>query len=234
MEEQNLDQHFMVDKKLLRRIVDSAELKDDDLVLEIGPGKGALTELLVEKCQIIAIEIDTELFKKLKEKQLKNLFLMQGNALDLIKEARFNKIVSNIPYSISEPLIKRMLRIQPELIVITIGEKFIQHVESNELLNAIYTLEILELIPSKAFFPEPNIISALIKLKLKDDIVAKMFRELLNQHDKKLKNALLKSFEGILTKNEIRKKTKSFESLDKSIVNISNEDAKKLKKFIVC
>jgi 16S rRNA (adenine1518-N6/adenine1519-N6)-dimethyltransferase len=232
MEKQNLDQHFMIDKELLTRIVNYADLKETDIVLEIGAGKGALTKLLIKKTQVKAIELDSELFKELEKINSENLSLKQGNALSLIKNIHFNKIVANIPYSISEPLIKKILIKQPELVVLTTGINFLSYLDKNELLKLIYDYEVKEKVSRKCFYPQPNTESMILYLKLKNDKIALFFQELLSQHDKKLKNALLKSFENTLTKNETREKIKGFDSLEKSPINISNKDIEELKNII--
>lgn len=232
MEKQDLDQHYMIDNKLLKRIVNYANLKPNDIVLEIGAGKGALTKLLIKKCQVIAIELDNELYEELKKIQSENLFLRQGNALDLVKDIHFNKIVANIPYSISEPLIKRILTKQPEEVVLTTGINFIDYIENNELLKLVYDYEIKEKVSKKSFYPQPNTESIILYLKIKNNKIALFFQDLLRQHDKKLKNALLRSFKESFTKNEVREKIRHIENKEKSILNINKKDLEEIKKLI--
>ncbi len=93
----------MIDKKLIEFIVDSADLKKTDVVLEIGYGKGALTKSLVKKCKVVAVDIEENDLDFIDYK----LTIVHSNILDnfeeLNKKYHFNKIVSNIPYNISEP-----------------------------------------------------------------------------------------------------------------------------------
>ncbi len=232
MEEQDLDQHFMIDNRLLDRIVKYANLKSDDVVLEIGPGRGTLTKLLIKKSHVIAVELDFELFKKLIEIKTDNLILRYGNALNLMKNIYFNKLVANIPYSISEPLFKKIMITQPELVVITTGINFVDFVKNSKVLSLIYDYEIKEEVKGSSFYPPPRTKSVILCLKIKTDKIALFFQDLLKQHDKKLKNAILKSFTGIFTKNEVREKVKDFDSLDKSPINMSVEDIERLEKII--
>ena len=103
----SLGQNFLHDQNQLRRILAAAELTPQDKVLEIGPGLGPLTELLVEKCgEVLAIEKDQRLFGYLAEKlsSQSNLKLLCADALDYLKTERdWNdwKLVSNLPYSVA-------------------------------------------------------------------------------------------------------------------------------------
>jgi len=231
---ENLDQHFMIDNELINRIVDYAELNKNDVVLEIGPGKGALTKKLIEKCFVIAIELDKELYNQLVEMfEGKNIRITQGNALKKLSELEFNKIVSNIPYSISEPLLIKILIKQPELVVLTTGKKFIDYINNNELLKTIYDFEIKEIVQRTSFTPPPNTDSAVIKFQLKQDVTAKLFKSLLNQHDKKLKNALINIMHGKFTKRQVKEKIKNLESKNKSILNIQNKEIELIKTLFV-
>ncbi len=226
MKKELLDQHFMIDKNLVQRIIDYSELKEQDIVLEIGPGKGVLTDKLLEQSKVIAVELDKDLYYELKDKykENENIRLIHGNGLKEIAKWNFNKIVSNIPYSISEPLIIKILIKQPEIVVLTTGKTFKKHLETNKLLNTVYKCEIEETISKDAFYPPPNTESIVIKLQLKKTKEAKFFRDLLVQYDKKLKNALISLMDGTLTKNQVREKVKSIESKNKSILSTSDEE----------
>ena len=200
----DLDQYFMIDRSLIKRIIDYSDLKKDDIVLEIGPGKGFLTKEIVKKCQVIAVEKD-EIFKKDLDKLArinKNLKIMFGNILKIMKKLKFNKVISNIPYSISEPLFKQLFRIQPELIVITVSHSFADKLldENSKIglqTSLFFDIEIKEKVPNKAFVPRPRTESSVVKLIPKEeeslstlDIVLRSFI-LLN--DKKTKNALMEA-----------------------------------------
>ena len=116
-----LGQHFLVDENILRVIGRLAELEDDDVVLEVGPGLGVLTAFLADRVRhVYAIELDTSLGPQLVERLAgrPNVVLRFGDALhlDLQAEApRANKLVANLPYNIATPLIMESLDRLPEL-----------------------------------------------------------------------------------------------------------------------
>ena len=104
------DQAFMVDPKAIKWIVEQASLKKTDTVLEIGAGTGNLTRVIAKSgARVIAVEKDITLEKELRKKlgRFPSVEIVIGNALRLLDSwgIRFDKVVSNIPYAISEPLI---------------------------------------------------------------------------------------------------------------------------------
>jgi 16S rRNA (adenine1518-N6/adenine1519-N6)-dimethyltransferase len=108
---QRKGQHFLVSSSVAEKILEIAEVRDTDIILEIGPGKGALTDLLVRRARkVIALEIDANLVKFLKERfsQSKNIEIIHADALkhDYDKIPDKVKIVANLPYYISTPLIR--------------------------------------------------------------------------------------------------------------------------------
>src|SRR5580765_3621267 len=124
----SLGQNFLHDGNQLRRIVEAAKLTKDDKVLEIGPGLGPLTELLVERAgEVLAIEKDARLFEVLKDQVKAQSFqLIHDDALEYLKCKTRDwsrwKIVSNLPYSVASPiLVELALAVYaPELIVATL------------------------------------------------------------------------------------------------------------------
>ncbi|MEW6416743.1 MAG: rRNA adenine dimethyltransferase family protein [Nitrospirota bacterium] len=115
MAKRYLGQNFLYDPSILERIIQVAQLNTEDLVVEIGPGPGRLTRMLAEKVKrVIAIELDEELFEKLKIElaEYKNVELIHEDALKYSYEnlPEF-KIVANIPYYITTPIIFRLLEI---------------------------------------------------------------------------------------------------------------------------
>lgn len=128
----SLGQNFLRDEKVLRKIIEAADLQADDFVIEIGPGEGALTEKLAERVQkIIAIEIDTSLIPRLKRKfgDTKNIVIIEGDVLKInlhkllgsegstfgvlkvepSRNPQNYKVVANIPYYITSPIIRLFL-----------------------------------------------------------------------------------------------------------------------------
>jgi 16S rRNA (adenine1518-N6/adenine1519-N6)-dimethyltransferase len=109
-------QHFLHDRQVLARIADAVAPAPGEHVLEIGPGRGALTDLLLERCgSLDAIEIDRDLAAALRERGDPRLRLHEGDALDFDYEALARerggplRVVGNLPYNISTPLLFRLL-----------------------------------------------------------------------------------------------------------------------------
>jgi 16S rRNA (adenine1518-N6/adenine1519-N6)-dimethyltransferase len=121
----SLSQNFLHDPEILGRIADTAGLNSDDTVLEIGPGPGTLTRVLAERAgRVVAVEFDRELAKNLAAEMAgtPNMSLYEGDfmkfPLDRI-EGRF-KVVANIPYHITTPIIFRLLEERDRLISLTL------------------------------------------------------------------------------------------------------------------
>ena len=104
-----LGQNFLIDENVINKIILVSDLSPDDVVLEIGPGLGALTEKIAEKVKrIYAIEIDSNLYSYLEEKysDIDNITFIKGDILK-INVPHHNKIVSNIPYTITGPIFEK-------------------------------------------------------------------------------------------------------------------------------
>jgi len=191
----SLGQNFLTDKNKIKEIVESLELKDGDVVVEIGPGHGELTEQIVksgmEKVKrLILIEKDEELVKdlKIKFKENKNIEIISGDILkimpDLISHFPFPishfKLVGNIPYYITGFLFRILgeLENKPETIVLTIQKEVADRVcaepPKNNLLAASVQYwaktEIISYISKKDFDPIPKVDSAIIKLSPQIDV----------------------------------------------------------------
>jgi 16S rRNA (adenine1518-N6/adenine1519-N6)-dimethyltransferase len=179
----SLGQNFLHDGNQLRRIVDAAELAKEDKVLEIGPGLGPLTELLVERAgEVLAIEKDERLFATLNERIDAPLFhLLHDDALDYLKRETRNwtgwKVVSNLPYSVASPIVVELALASsaPELIVATLQIDVAKRLTAGPgekdygLLTLLIQLEYEPTgafkIPASCFFPEPDVDSACVTLK---------------------------------------------------------------------
>ena len=183
-------QHWLKDHGVLDKIVNAAKLDSDDCVLEVGPGKGALTEKLIDSQAkfIQAIELDRDLIVGLKKRfRHQNRFgLREGDVLSVPLEAEngliINKVVANIPYNITGPLLKRLigeLKKAPEnrfetlvlLIQKEVAERILA-VPGNSKFSAL-TVRIQLLakcqvvcdVPSKCFQPAPKVDSKVILIK---------------------------------------------------------------------
>jgi len=181
-----LGQYFLKNKSAINKIISSLELKKGDAIIEIGPGKGALTFPLAKKCDafgcsIIAIEKDPKFFtKNLNHESLKNVKFIKGDVLNELEYIARNlqnkkyKLVGNIPYYITGRLMRILseIKYKPEVIVLTMQKEVAEKITSvppkMNLLSAITNFwaasKIIANIKSGSFSPSPKVDSAIIKL----------------------------------------------------------------------
>jgi len=175
-----LGQVFLKNKAFLSKIIKAGGISSKDTVLEIGPGKGVLTEALLRaKAKVIAIEKDPQLVDFLKEKfkTNKNLTLIQADIRDFLKKQDFYteyKVVGNIPYYLTSHLIHLLLELKhkPEIIILMIQKEVAQRIvaqppKMNLLAVSVQFYsqpEIISYVPKSAFWPQPKVDSAIIKL----------------------------------------------------------------------
>jgi 16S rRNA (adenine1518-N6/adenine1519-N6)-dimethyltransferase len=179
----SLGQNFLHDQNQLQKIVASAELNSTDKVLEIGPGLGPLTELLVANAgEVLAIEKDKRLvdFLQTKFSSAKNLTLVHDDALELLKRESRDwsewKLVANLPYSVASPILVELAEAKgaPEKIVTTLQIEVAQRIVAKAgeddygvlslLMQLQYEPQGWFKIPAACFFPEPDVDSACIVL----------------------------------------------------------------------
>jgi 16S rRNA (adenine1518-N6/adenine1519-N6)-dimethyltransferase len=178
----SLGQNFLHDQNQIRRIVSAARLTCRDRVLEIGPGLGPLTELLVpEAGEVLAIEKDRRLFHFLEQKfaGAANLKLIHADALDYLKTHREWadwKLVANLPYSVASPILVELAEANgpPEQIVATLQLEVAERLNATTgdehygLLSLLMQLRYQPhgwlRIPASCFFPEPDVDSACVEM----------------------------------------------------------------------
>lgn len=238
---QDLDQHFMIDKGLVKRIVGYANLKKEDIVLEIGVGKGILTKELVKKCKVIAVEKDKSL---LTLNDIPDAEIHYADALIFLKtKPHFNKIVANIPYSISEPLLNLLKNFNFDLAILAVGKNLADRLLGNKktklsiLMPLFFDIELLEDVPKDAFSPKPRTSSAVIKIIPRKQLtkMEKILMDFLQQDDKLAKNALRQTLmrKYNLTKRESREAILKFDFLDKNLKLLSYKEIKKIKEYLI-
>jgi 16S rRNA (adenine1518-N6/adenine1519-N6)-dimethyltransferase len=182
----SLGQNFLHDQNQLRRIVMAAELGPTDQVLEIGPGLGPLTELLLEKAgAVLALEMDQRLVNFLEQKfaGVNNLKLLRADALDYVKhhrQWRDWKLVANLPYSVASPLLVELATAAepPQRLTATLQLEVVQRLAADAgskhygmlslLIGLRYQSQGWFKIPATCFFPAPEIDSACITLSRRD------------------------------------------------------------------
>ena len=237
-------QNFLIDSHVLDKIVSAAEIDSDTEVLEIGPGIGTLTQYLAEAAKsVTAVEIDDKLIPIL-EKTLAdydNVKVIHGDILKqdiaALFEGKHFKIVANLPYYITTPIIMNLLesRVPADSITVMIQKEVAERMMASpgtkdygalSLAVQFYAEPYLAAnVPPNCFMPRPNVGSAVIRLKrletppvqVKDEqLMFKLIRAAFNQRRKTLANAV-KNFEGLkFTREEVENGIKSI-GLDERI-----------------
>ena len=184
----SLGQNFLKNDLVIDRIVADASVSKDDVVIEVGPGQGVLTERLAQNAdKVIAIELDDRLIDGLREKfsAYDNVEIVHGNILHMnISEllAQYGvtkyKVVANIPYYITAPIIRLLLEneMQPEEIVFMVQKEVAERVTADPgsmsilAISAQYYADVTYLftVSREDFDPVPEVDSAIIKLAVKD------------------------------------------------------------------
>ncbi len=185
MRKKHLGQNFLYDPFLLRKIVDAAALEANDTVVEIGPGHGSMTRILAERARrLIAIELDMELHKKLEREfgQRDNVTLVHADALsfDYAGAGPF-KVVANIPYYITTPLIFRLLDYRETLrsMTITIQKEVAERIVASPggkdygvlsiAVQYYCNTELKFVVRKESFRPVPRVDSAVVHLRVRQE-----------------------------------------------------------------
>jgi 16S rRNA (adenine1518-N6/adenine1519-N6)-dimethyltransferase len=189
-------QNFMIDQNLVRLVAEAAQIQPHDLVIEIGPGTGTLTEeLLATGASVLAVEIDNALAKLLQSRfaERKNFALLHGDALagkhalnpEILAAIRAAKagrktirLAANLPFNIASPLVIELLIAGVDLLAFTVqkevADRFRSAPNSKEygvlsiMTQLLSRVEILRTLPRQAFWPMPKIDSALVRLTRED------------------------------------------------------------------
>lgn len=204
-----LGQNFLIDDGLLEREVDYAGINKNDIVLEVGPGIGNLTEKIVVKAgKVVAVEKDKGLCKLLKKKfkGYNTLDIINGDILE-IELPKFNKVIGNIPYQISSPLTFRLFNYDWDVAVFIYQKEFAKRMVADpgdknysrlSVATQYYSSpELLKIVKKGKFYPRPDVDSALIRLKKKrppfkvDEYFWQIVRSCFRHKKKKVRNALL-------------------------------------------
>jgi 16S rRNA (adenine1518-N6/adenine1519-N6)-dimethyltransferase len=174
-------QHFLTDPRILARIADALQLSGTETVVEIGPGRGALTEYLLRKAKrVVAIEIDRDLVPKLREKfATAPLDVIEGDVLDTSLSAAAGGeefvLAGNVPYYITTPILFHALQ-RPRaaravyLVQREVAERVVAAAGSEEYgalsvnVQALATPEIVFRVPAGAFTPAPKVDSAVLRI----------------------------------------------------------------------
>lgn len=190
-----LGQNFLINPDVIDAIIKEAQITKDDTVIEIGPGVGFVTEQLIKHGKkVIAIELDEEAIKELKKLNAENLEIIHQDILktDFTKLTNEKiKIVANIPYYITSPIIAHLLGEVDDLqnknrnlikdIILMVQEEVARRMVANEnspakqfglltILSQFWAdVEIFKLVGRKSFYPAPKVNSALVKLNVREN-----------------------------------------------------------------
>lgn len=195
-----LGQNFLVNPDVIADIIDFAQITKDDVVLEIGPGVGFVTEQLVKHAKkVIAIELDEEAIKELEKLDCDNLQIIHNDILktdlsDLCEEKI--KVVANIPYYITSPIIAHLLGEIDDLenknrnkivdIILMVQEEVARRIVATEnsaskqyglltILSQFWAdCSIIRLVSRRSFYPAPKVNSALVSLKVRKEPLLKL------------------------------------------------------------
>ena len=221
----SLGQNFLINEEVVNKIIESSEINNEDLVIEIGPGLGTLTRFLLEKAKkVVCIELDSKMITILKDRfklynnlEIQNEDVLKVDLKNLIKkEKNVNgvksvKIVANLPYYITTPIIMKLLEEELDLESITVmiqkevAERLIS-IPGDKNTGAItYTVyyyslgeKIIE-VQNNSFIPEPEVTSEVIKLTIRDkvpvdvknkELLFKIIKKAFMQRRKTLLNSL--------------------------------------------
>lgn len=226
----NLGQNFLVNEEVVKQITNSSQISKQDLIIEIGPGLGTLTKNLLEQAgKVICIELDTKMLKILEDRfslyknfEIINKDVLKVDLKNIIKTekekgtAKKVKIVANLPYYITTPIIMKLLEEELELESITVmiqkevadrliatpGQK-----NTGAITYTVYnyaTSEGIMEVPNTSFIPEPEVTSKIIKLNIRKEPIIKtqdkekMFKIIKNAFMQKRKTLI-----NSLTNNKI-------------------------------
>lgn len=191
----NLGQNFLINEEVVKNIVGCSNIEKEDLVIEIGPGLGTLTKYLLEKAgKVICIELDTKMLQILEDRfslynnfELINNDVLKVDLKNIIEKEKAEgkiknvKIVANLPYYITTPIIMKLLEEELELESITVmiqkevadrliavpGQK-----NTGAITYSVYyyaSSEAIMEVPNSSFIPEPEVTSKVIKLNIRKE-----------------------------------------------------------------
>lgn len=189
----NLGQNFLINSEVVENIVNSSEITNEDMVIEIGPGLGTLTKYLLEKAgKVLCVELDSKMIKILQDRfsiydnfEVINADVLKLNLNDIISENKKQgkiknvKVVANLPYYITTPIIMKLLEEKLDIKSITVmiqkevADRLIETPGGKNTGAITYTVyyycdseKIME-VPNSSFIPEPEVTSEVIKMNLR-------------------------------------------------------------------
>ena len=196
----SLGQNFLINSEVVENIVNSSEITAEDMIIEIGPGLGTLTKYLLEKAgKVLCIELDSKMIKILQDRfsmydnfEVINSDVLKLNLNDIISENKKQgkiknvKVVANLPYYITTPIIMKLLEENLDIKSITVmiqkevADRLIETPGGKNTGAITYTVyyycdskKIME-VPNSSFIPEPEVTSEVIKMNLRDNPIVEI------------------------------------------------------------
>ncbi len=190
-----LGQNFMIDANLVRIVAEAGMIAPGDLIIEVGPGTGTLTEELLQHAQVLVVEIDHALADLLRNRFAAsgNFELIEGDALaakhelnerllNSVRQAkqagRTVRLISNLPYNIASPLLIELLIAGVDVLACTVQKEVADRLRATPnspeygtlsiMVQLLSRVEMLRTLPPQAFWPRPKIDSALVRLTRED------------------------------------------------------------------
>lgn len=219
-----LGQNFLIDKNIINKIINSTTDNPNKTIIEVGPGMGALTKELVKnkEKEIIAVEIDDELYEYLK-KEIKdeNLKLVSGNILDFetsdLSENKKYSVVANLPYYISSKIIFKFLEDDNcDSMTIMLQKELVDRITSTRnkklygrltvAIQSFYVTSRVTNVPPTCFKPRPKVDSAVVRLERIEDSGIKdktVYLEFIKQCFTKKRKTLRNNLKVVYTDNQI-------------------------------
>jgi len=205
-------QNFLVDDQIINRIISTINPKNNEIIVEIGPGKGALTfPILGHLDHLNVIEIDKDLVSLLNSLQQDKLTIFEADALqfDFNQFPQKIRVIGNLPYNISSPLLFHLLDFREQIIDMTfmLQKEVVDRIVATHgnktygrlsvMMQAFFEVESMFLVPKESFEPQPKIESAILYFKTRTEPLVKNQKPLeeivkvaFSQRRKTLKNCL--------------------------------------------
>ncbi len=237
-----------MDRELLERLVEYADVRSSDIILEIGAGIGTLTSLLAEKARtgtVLALELDPALAELLRRRfhQRTNVRVIEGDIL-CQRHLTYQKVVANPPYSISQPLLSALLRWRFENAVLTLQREFAeklvagpgeaQYGQLSVLAGYSKDVEFMEKVPRSAFYPQPKVESVVVRIQQRtpafhvrsEEVFSSVVKTLFTQRSRVARNgisAFLRKNAGA-TKVDAKKLLEMFPHLDRRTEDLTGAE----------
>jgi 16S rRNA (adenine1518-N6/adenine1519-N6)-dimethyltransferase len=196
----SLGQNFLINTQVVESIVNSSEITEEDMVIEIGPGLGTLTKYLLEKAgKVLCIELDSRMIEILEDRfniyknfEVINQDVLKVNLNEIIKENKKDgkiknvKVVANLPYYITTPIIMKLLEDKLDIKSITVmiqkevADRLIEVPGGKDTGAITYSVyyycesEKIMVVPNSSFIPEPEVTSEVIKMTLRKEPIVKI------------------------------------------------------------